>query len=93
MESDTLTCTKCELVLPLTDFYVEKKLKRGYSYYCKNCSRQQDREYRKNKKEKELGERFAIYRYKLVCRICGAALASSFRAKHHFINKHLNYEN
>ena len=93
MENNTLTCVRCEQVKPISEFYPDKITKRGYKSYCKPCQRDYQRGWAMKKKELEYGERFAVCPRKLVCRNCGAAFVSKIRAKRHFINKHLNYEN
>jgi len=89
MKSDTLTCSKCELVKPISDFYVKRRLKRGYDYYCKSCENTIQMKSNTNKREKELLHRFAVYSHKLVCRTYGTTLGTSLRAKRHFIKNHL----
>jgi len=93
MENDTLTCTRCELVKPVSEFGTAKHFKRGYKYYCKICANKLKREYHQRYMEKEYGKRFSVYPKKLVCRTCGATFSSRMGAKRHFIKKHLTYEN
>lgn len=38
VDKDTLKCYgECKLILPVTDFYVERSHRRGYSAKCKKC--------------------------------------------------------
>lgn len=41
------TCTKCRQTKPLVDFHKQKAAKDGHAYYCKDCYRIIDRQYRR----------------------------------------------
>lgn len=36
-------CSKCKVEKSLEDFYKNKKMKDGYSYICKNCTKQENK--------------------------------------------------
>lgn len=44
-------CTRCKKRKSVEDFYRDKYVKGGYSSWCKDCTREYDREYAKRKKE------------------------------------------
>ena len=43
-EADVLQCSTCEEWLPTSRFYRRSRIRRGYSYGCKDCMRAQARE-------------------------------------------------
>jgi len=49
---DSKACTKCGAVKPLGEFSKDKRKKDGVQVYCKKCSCEIAREYRKNNPEK-----------------------------------------
>ena len=51
-------CSKCKKLLPITDFYKDKRRKDGLQFYCKKCQKQRlkdvwanDSEYREKRKQ------------------------------------------
>lgn len=54
------TCPKCEEMKPLDEFYKDKSRKDGRYCYCKDCSREHAKSYRKNN-YKKLAERHNKY--------------------------------
>lgn len=55
--SDSLECSHCHKLLPLTEFYVTTNYyheKRGRTYRCKECSRQSARDSLAKKKAKKV---------------------------------------
>jgi len=49
---ETLRCSKCDLVKPISDFLKKKHNKSGYCGYCKSCYNKQQREYMREFREK-----------------------------------------
>lgn len=54
---DTKKCVKCKIVKPLNEFNFRKRSKDGYSYYCKECHNQRNREWRESYPEKNRASR------------------------------------
>lgn len=55
-EQDTVVtkrCTKCGVEKPLGEFYKQPRNKDGYQKYCKDCSKNQQKDYYKNNKDKK----------------------------------------
>ena len=46
----TKTCTRCKRRRKVALFYKDKTIKDGLSSWCKDCTRDYDREYRARKK-------------------------------------------
>lgn len=52
-------CTKCHIVYPLTSEYFEpyKRMRTGYSSWCRNCKREAAKEYKRNQRNCTDGKR------------------------------------
>ena len=46
-----ITCPRCKQEKPLSDYYNDKSMPSGYSYYCKQCSREKTNAYRAANRE------------------------------------------
>lgn len=44
---ETKHCKRCDRTLPISEFYHDKKSKDGRAFYCRDCSREYAKEYRK----------------------------------------------
>jgi hypothetical protein len=53
------TCTKCQTVKPLEDFYRAKRNRDGRKSWCKSCEIEYSRQYQKTPKGKEVAKRYA----------------------------------
>ena len=85
---ETRECTKCHRDLPETSFYKQRSKKSGYKSHCKECVREQRREYYSTpqgykysieKSWRDKGVEFTVEEYdnllqeqELGCAICGA---------------------
>lgn len=52
MNQPTKTCPKCKTFKPLSEFYRNRRSKDGRAHYCKPCSHNRVREWRKENPEK-----------------------------------------
>ena len=51
-EKKTKVCSKCKIEKPLTEYCKDKKVKDGFSIYCKKCKSEYDKKWRENNREK-----------------------------------------
>ena len=50
---ETKVCKKCGRELPIEEFYKDKRKKDGYSCWCKECFKQQQKQYYQEHKEEK----------------------------------------
>lgn len=55
-----LTCTKCNTERSYKDFYACKRNKTGKMWHCKDCVREYQKIYKRNRTEKKKNQKLAL---------------------------------
>lgn len=80
---NTKICSKCGIEKSVDDFYVNKNMKDGLQYCCKECSKKMALEYKNTDKYKKWLEKYCkTYEYREYQRAC----QREYRRKKKLIN-------